>query len=214
VQTLKSVATLVLLMAGTTVIADEYYELYSIQCLKPISVVRVESFGVYNIGDQIWPPATDDSNRAKWLREQWKRHETNLRALEKNYGLYVFGEMYGRYSKEPVVCNLTHFMFSAAASAVERTYVDDNIKLNYRGAMKVTITAKDGKVLFEQHLRHGMSLHAYDHTGDGVVLEVCTPSSATDARHPWDSYMKSCDVEIFPSATTRSDISVKPDAVR
>jgi hypothetical protein len=175
--------------------ADEFYNFYSFQCIKPLAAVRIETFGVYNVREYVWPGTKDTGDRRKWLQTEWAAHEKNLRELERQHGVFVFGEAYGWYSSQPVVCKLPHMEIVATALPVEREYVDDDVRVRYRGPMNVRISDAQGRVVFDEVLPQGASLSAYDSEGNGPVVEICRSHPTPSVRHPFDGYTKACEVK-------------------
>jgi hypothetical protein len=186
-----------LLLAAITFIvcpfaaADEYYEFYSIQCLKALAGVRIETFGMYNVGDIVWPVVQGIEDRKEMLREHWRKHEESLRHLEESQGVYVFGKEYGRYSAEPVVCELPFLRLTASAAPIGRTFVDDDVQVQYRGPIDVRLETSKGDVVFSGPLPQGASLYAYGRQGEGVVVQVCREAGrAFPSAH--GNFSKSC----------------------
>lgn len=171
---MKAAISSLTLLVIPCAVADELYEFYLIQCVKPLSAVVIEPVSVWNIGEFVWPGTPAKSNRSEWMKTLWEKHEQNLKHLEEKYDLYVFNEAYGRYVDEPITCTAPTFRLSVSAEPIARDYVNrDDIQVPYRGVMKVKIESIEGHILFQQEMHRGSSLRV-----SVDELEVC--DSETD----------------------------------
>ena len=152
--------------------ADEYYNFFSIRCVPKAQFMSIDSVGIYNIGDVVWPtigardydPALGTTDYDKLPRDvfmsaSWRAHEEGLKKLEAD-GLYVFGQAFGRYDPAPITCTTSEYTVSLTADPIERNYVqDDDIKVLYRGPLQVRIVLSDGRVVWDHVLPQDDSLH-------------------------------------------------------
>lgn len=180
---MRWIVAILLSSAVTTVWGDEYYEFFSIRCAPPVLFASIESVGIWNVGEYVWPvgvPQYDnETQRKSWLTDNWRLHEVNLETLEQKYGLYVFGQAYGRYAAEHIVCENPAYRLHISADPVERRYVnDDDIVVRYRGPMKVRIELRDGRLAFEGVLQQGESIRV-----DRDEIETCSsPNGEPEKR--------------------------------
>jgi hypothetical protein len=156
---------------GSAAHADEYYNFFSIRCVPKAQFMSIDSVGIYNIGNVVWPTisATDYDPtlgttdygklpRNVFMSTQWRAHEEGLEQLEAE-GLYVFGQAFGRYDPKPITCTTSAYTVSLTADPVERNYVsDDDIKVLYRGPLQVRIVLPDGRVVWDHLLPQDDSL--------------------------------------------------------
>jgi hypothetical protein len=156
--------------------------------------VRIDTFGIYNVRDFIWPsvlPSTED--RAAWLKHQWKMHEDNLRHLEETNGVYVFGDASGRDHPTPIECKLLHFRLLLQTKSIADTFVE--LPVRYSGVPSVRLVREDGTLILESTLAHGESLSAYDVDGTGVSVQRCKAQDYADTKN---EFVKSCTFKYYP----------------
>ncbi len=154
--------------------ADEYYWFYSFRCFKEIGVARIEKIGVWNVDYLVWP--TDLSpypDRKSRMLASWQQHERNLKSLEDKYGLYVFGEPYGRYSEDPIRCELPRVVLDIISDKLERDYVTvGDPRVSYRGPMTFRIMSKDGNVLMKGTVGENQSFQIQD-SDSSIIYSSC-----------------------------------------
>ena len=163
----KTVSRLYVLLIGLVPLpfvsaahADEYYEFFSIRCAPTAQFMSIDSVGIWNIGEVVWPPSDAEKlSRQDFISASWRAHEEGLKRLEAE-GLYVFGEAFGRYDPQPVTCSTAAYTATFSADPVERVYGgSDDIKVQYRGELQVKISLPDGRVVWDQVLPKPHSLH-------------------------------------------------------
>ncbi|TXH86418.1 MAG: hypothetical protein E6Q71_06540 [Pseudomonas sp.] len=176
----------------STASADEYYEFISIRCMPQLQAIRLDSVGIWNVGDWIWPSVPAQENRKTWAWDSWQRHERALKTLEVEHGLHVFGQQYGRQLEAPIICLLPHFRVSIGAARIEREYMDEDIRVAYRGRAEIQITALDGSPVFSQTLDEADDFQAAE-ASYGLVLSHCKKVSES----PDGPVIKDCSEQLI-----------------
>ncbi|WP_043311096.1 hypothetical protein [Pseudomonas sp. ML96] len=169
-------------MLVSTANADEYYEFLSIRCMPQLQAIRLDFVGIWNVGDWIWPSVPEQENRKSWVLDSWQRHENALKTLERKHGLHVFGQQYGRQLDSPIICELPHFRVSIAAARIEREYVDEDIRVAYRGRAEIQITALNGSLVFSETLDEADDFQAAE-ASYGLAISHCKKASESPSRH-------------------------------
>lgn len=182
---MNRILLMLLLMLPALSHADEYYPFFSIKCAKDVSLTSIEWIGIWNIHEAVWPSVPMGDDKKEWAKSEWQAHEKALKNLEEKYGLFVFGEPYGRDTNKPYRCITAKYQLNITADLL--VVDDDGTKRLYRGLPKVAIKALEGKLLYEGILDKGDSLHT-----DGEVLEICNAEFKENRKNIFNDRVLSC----------------------
>lgn len=180
-------AGIICVMLTNSLSADERYKFYSFSCNKTLSFFNANKIVKFNIGDSIWPISgkkIGSEGRKKWLMEKWKSHENSLESIEREYSLYVFGELYGRYSDKPYKCNLGLVDIEIIGKKVARPYIGkDDLQVYYRDFPILTLSINKNRVL-QKNLNRGDGVNITIDVGDSYLLyRSCSGKYECDVEH-------------------------------
>ncbi|WP_020406229.1 hypothetical protein [Hahella ganghwensis] len=101
----------------------------------------------------------------------WVDHEEALKQIEDAYGLYSFGAKWGRYSPEPIVCDLGSVDIMIEADKWQSDFFNNDVY--YRGDAQLTVVhSRSGKRQTYFPALEGMLTLRAD-TESGILIEYC-----------------------------------------
>jgi hypothetical protein len=168
---LRTTVSIGLLVMSPMSNADEYYEFLRVDCNTELSYFKVDSIGVWNIGEIVWPSVVIGPDRREHLLAQWKAHERSLERLEQRFGLYIFDQG-GRYTDERILCDFGTLQVEIVTEKVERHFVMETDPVVYLRVNPSVIARVNGQVVRRWPISFGSDL-TLDDSGSAFTYLDC-----------------------------------------